>query len=59
MRPLGAMLMLFGGTLAGVQLAGTRVAILPTSDANQLAYCAGAVFVGLLMIVLAPREARN
>jgi hypothetical protein len=59
MRPLGAMLILLGGTLALVQLAGTRVALLPTSDSNQLAYCAGAVFFGLLMIILAPREVRN
>lgn len=59
MRPLGAMLILFGGTLAVVQLAGTRVALFNTSPTNQLAYCAGAVFIGILMVILAPREAHN
>jgi hypothetical protein len=53
------MLILFGGTLAVVQLAGTRVALFNTSPTNQLAYCAGAVFIGILMVILAPREAHN
>ncbi len=59
MRPLGFMLIAFGGTLLGMDLVGTTVALFPVSHTQQLAISAGMMFVGVIMIMLAPREARN